>query len=209
MTSDPREAGTVLCRVDDCGRVATFKRRELCQGHYAQERAGETFTPIPRRGGRSFERDAGGRKRCCLCQAWKPEDAFASSSGKRDGLQSRCRACNAAIYRATAGKVRDKMREQRFDLTREQFDAMLESQGRSCAICGTTDPGNRYWCVDHDHTCCPASNKTCGQCVRGILCSYCNAGLGQFRDDPNLLNAAAAYVSAARHSRAAVTRGAR
>ena len=34
-------------------------------------------------------------------------------------------------------------------------------------------------CVDHDHLCCPG-HKTCGRCVRFLLCAYHNARLGAY-----------------------------
>ena len=40
--------------------------------------------------------------------------------------------------------------------------------------------GNRNagWpCIDHDHSCCPES-RSCGQCIRGVICSGCNTMLG-------------------------------
>lgn len=86
------------------------------------------------------------------------------------------------------------MREAKFGLSRIDFDAMLQRQGGRCAVCGTTDPGSTFWAVDHDHACCP-SRKTCGKCVRGILCRSCNQGLGNFADDVDRLTSAVAYLN--------------
>lgn len=74
-----------------------------------------------------------------------------------------------------------------YGLTPEQFDAMLEAQGGGCAICGHSD---RSLEVDHDHTCCPGK-KTCGKCVRGILCRRCNRGLGCLE---TVIDATVAYL---------------
>jgi len=51
--------------------------------------------------------------------------------------------------------------------------------------------GARYWTrkkqldVDHCHT--------TGE-VRGLLCNRCNTGIGQFKDNPNILRSAARYL---------------
>jgi len=42
--------------------------------------------------------------------------------------------------------------------------------------------------VDHNHK----TNK-----VRGLLCQRCNMGIGQFRDDPNLMARAVEYLTLA------------
>lgn len=58
-----------------------------------------------------------------------------------------------------------------------------------CHIC-RDEPGTS---IDHDHSCCVA--WSCGACVRGLLCSRCNSGLGYFRDSSINLAAAARYLS--------------
>ncbi len=63
---------------------------------------------------------------------------------------------------------------------------MLASQDGKCAICGTTDTGKHMnFCIDHDH----ATGK-----IRSLLCNFCNAGLGHFRDNPQLLRKGADYI---------------
>lgn len=187
-------SNTTTCSVPDCDRAIRVKAAALCSPHYQRKMRGsaDMSKPIKRS---VHERDEHGRKRCSKCQGWKPEAAFSSSFGKGDGLQSRCKECLAAYYRANAGSVRDKMREARFGITRDQFDAVFKAQGSACATCGTDDPGTSYWCVDHDHACCPGSDKTCGKCIRGILCRACNHALGNVRDNPATLRNLIDYLA--------------
>jgi len=71
---------------------------------------------------------------------------------------------------------------------------MFLSQNGVCAICSggetvKTRGTLRRLAVDHDHE----TGK-----VRGLLCNRCNNGLGNFRDDPDLLREAIAYLQEAR-----------
>jgi len=92
-----------------------------------------------------------------------------------------------------------------YGLTLEAYSQLYESQRGMCAICGkgivraydgTGKRGPRAHgaYVDHDHACCPG-RKSCGRCVRGLLCRQCNQGLGSFRDSAKLLLVAARYVA--------------
>lgn len=76
-----------------------------------------------------------------------------------------------------------------YGMSPAEFQALLVSQDQRCAICGTTQPDGvgriAQWNVDHCHD----TGK-----VRGILCSQCNIGIGQLRDDPDLLRAAISYL---------------
>lgn len=179
------------------GCRGTVSVRDLCARHYYQKAKGLELTKLRRAPVPVSSRNEQGEKYCSTCQAWKDPSNFASSKGKGDGLQTRCRSCNADIYRANAERVRDKMREQRFGITREQFDSWFDSQGNVCATCGTDDPGRNYWCVDHDHACCPSSDRTCGKCIRGILCGRCNHALGNVKDSIETLNSMIAYLNRA------------
>lgn len=88
--------------------------------------------------------------------------------------------------------------KSRIGLTFAERAALLLDQGGVCAICGTDNPGQwPGWCVDHDHTCCP-SQKTCGECVRGILCASCNLAIGQFGDDVERMRSAIDYLDRSR-----------
>lgn len=91
---------------------------------------------------------------------------------------------------------RGDRRRYKYGVTESDVEAMLASQAGRCPICD--DSITEATChVDHDHACCPSTGstkKTCGKCVRGLLCFRCNTGLGRFRDDPAILIAAARYL---------------
>jgi hypothetical protein len=82
---------------------------------------------------------------------------------------------------------RKAQRLSKYGITLEQYEDMLSKQGHQCAICGHSDTSERntFPLVDH----CHKTNE-----VRGILCIRCNQGLGQFRDDPTLLQRAVDYL---------------
>ena len=71
----------------------------------------------------------------------------------------------------------------------EEYDKMFTAQDGKCAICQREPEGNgvsrHNLVVDHDHE----TGK-----VRSLLCDFCNRGLGIFRDSPDSLIAAAAYL---------------
>lgn len=52
---------------------------------------------------------------------------------------------------------------------------MLQEQGGVCAICKQPPRRNKLH-VDHDHSCCPGK-RSCGRCIRGLLCASCNSKL--------------------------------
>ena len=85
---------------------------------------------------------------------------------------------------------------QAYGMSVAEYDALLAAQGGRCAVCEApvADAADRRLHVDHDHACCPGK-KSCGKCVRGLLCKACNHGLGHFADDPERLRKAIEYLS--------------
>src|SRR5579863_1692222 len=110
------------------------------------------------------------------------------------------RANQSAYMQNPAHRERQRWYQIRYQhgLTKEQFFELLAAQGNGCAICRRPEPGGQgFWHVDHVHACCPTSNgrkKSCGRCVRGLLCAPCNMALGLFLDDPVRMQAAIDYI---------------
>lgn len=136
--------------------------------------------------------------RCGRCKEEKPESEFYPSELARGS--GWCRDCHRerarrAHAKAPAGYRRAERWLFKYGLTEEVFAAMLAAQGGRCAICGTDEPGGRnsVWHVDHDHHCCPGA-RTCGKCIRGLLCQRCNIGLGYFSDNQAILESAIGYL---------------
>lgn len=91
-------------------------------------------------------------------------------------------------------RIRRSRYKRTYGTTYEKIEAAIALQGGKCLICSLEFPGGKFN-VDHDHSCCPDGKKTCGKCIRGILCSGCNGGIGLLRDDINILTKAIEYLN--------------
>ena len=80
-----------------------------------------------------------------------------------------------------------------YGITQEQFDWLLEAQHYSCAMGGEPFNEGSVICIDHDHSCCPNEKRSCGKCIRGLLCPGCNRALGIIESK---LGQAKAYTAA-------------
>lgn len=86
-------------------------------------------------------------------------------------------------------RVAGYRRKAKYGITPERYQELLGAQHGACAICFRTTA----LCVDHDHRCCPGK-KSCGFCVRGLVCAGCNSMLGLAHDNPRILLSGVAYL---------------
>jgi len=75
-------------------------------------------------------------------------------------------------------KSNRKYRIASYGLAQEDFDLLLDIQGHACGMCHEPFEEGQLIHVDHDHACCQRKNRSCGECVRGLLCHTCNIVLG-------------------------------
>ena len=164
--------------------------------------------------------DPGDSKVCTGCKSQLPIDQFYRNAAKRDGRSEYCKTCKTGIckrlqvdtpptlictrcketkpsdsfYLNQLGKHRRSLEckscqrsgsmKRRYGITLEQFDELVRCQNGGCRICGSRPPGVTL-VVDHCHQ---------TGAIRGILCGYCNTGLGFFKDNPDLCKAAENYL---------------
>lgn len=83
-------------------------------------------------------------------------------------------------------------RARTYSLSVLQLDAILLPD--TCEACGRSGAVGRTLHIDHDHSCCPGP-RSCGNCVRGLVCEPCNKGFGHFDDDVERMKKAIAYLS--------------
>jgi hypothetical protein len=86
------------------------------------------------------------------------------------------------------------------------YQRMVADQGGKCACCGKPagdlDPmvGRRATSalvIDHDHNCCPITKgrrRSCGKCIRGLICHQCNVAAGMLGEDPDRADDLARYL---------------
>jgi hypothetical protein len=115
---------------------------------------------------------------CRYCEEYLPKSSFWSNN-------TYCKKCTVLL-----GHINNL---KNYGLTRDDYVDMEKSQNGVCKICGESEKHRNRLSVDHDHSCC-SGIKSCGKCIRGLLCSNCNRVLGQVKDSKVLLQKMIDYL---------------
>jgi hypothetical protein len=105
-------------------------------------------------------------------RAKDPEKTHLTDKQYRDGHLEMISKCNR------------KQALRRAGWTFETYETAYIAQEGLCDIC--RQPVEGSMCADHEHVTPPKP--------RGLLCNSCNLALGQFKDSPIIIEAAAAYL---------------
>ena len=133
-----------------------------------------------------------GCKRCGRTEV--PLRELVKNETSKHGHKELCRECDTRGRKERWHAVpkeqrRDFEYQRKYGVSLNDVDEMRKDQDYRCKICGVHEEdavgkhGGLY--VDHCHT----TGK-----VRGLLCHNCNAGLGHYKDDVDLLLAAIQYL---------------
>lgn len=155
--------------------AASYRGRLAVQGREARPYRRYSAVPV-------------GMKYCPTCGETKALSDFGRNRANKSGVADYCKPCHNKVMAANKqknhGSERSYLLKRRYGLTAEDVAERQMLQLRRCLIC--LKEGALH--VDHDH----ASGK-----FRGLLCFSCNNGLGQFKDDPDMLRKAADYLEGA------------
>lgn len=120
-------------------------------------------------------KDCRSLKKCPKCKRILPRAThYRQLNSKYKLNHAYCLDCDR-VYQKT-WKLSSK-----YQLSNKEYEDMFKAQNGQCYLCSSKSK----LVVDHDH-------KT-GK-VRRLLCDLCNRGLGYFKDNPEVLIAAADYV---------------
>lgn len=172
------------CLVPDCERPVHTKG--YCDVHYRRwYKHGDPLGGKPPKTQRPETLD--GYKWCSRCELIKPLDGnFGYDKRTKDGRGHWCKRC-----------ITDAVLIKTYNITLDWYEKTFVEQGGGCKTCQIAlDPLLRVsrLSVDHDHAHCPGP-KSCGECVRGLLCSSCNHALGNVHDDVAILGRMIDYLN--------------
>jgi hypothetical protein len=140
-------------------------------------------------------------KVCKTCNTEKELDQFPKGKAYKNGIRPSCLVCRREYEVKSYHKhkhkhpydyetEKDRKLKRTYGISYKEYLTMLEAQNGQCAICGTTSTGKRAFHVDHDHD--------TGE-VRGLLCSGCNTGIGNLKEDIGIMERAIQYVKSSKN----------
>lgn len=141
-------------------------------------------------------------KVCVRCKEEKALELFCAGKTYKDGRRGTCKRCHAdyqtQYYKDRPEKYAEKVRTnsyykanwKRHKISEEAYAELMGKYEGKCHACQDRTATN----IDHDHGCC---NKrfSCGNCIRGVLCSQCNTALGLLAEEPEKIQRLLDYVS--------------
>ena len=127
---------------------------------------------------------------CKICLKEQHKNYYHNNGGKQKkklylqsekGIASRKKYTNSEKGRV---KNRKNQLKKKYSMSEDDYNTLLKLQNKKCKIC-KKDPEPIKLDVDHDHI----TGK-----IRGLLCGTCNRGLGNFKDNIDLMKAAIKYL---------------
>lgn len=113
---------------------------------------------------------------CVACKVYREYTSFVAHKSTRSKYNTTCKRCVSVM---------------KYGITLDDYESLLVAQNYKCAICFASVSGAMH--IDHDHECCDGP-RSCGKCIRGLLCGSCNSGLGYMKDNTSILMSAIAYL---------------
>lgn len=151
-------------------------------------------------------------KTCNRCKEEKSLSEFFVNKKRYDGVATYCKTCQLEYQRERYADPESYRRRQMnrdeyarrrkasgrkwylksmYNLTEDEYQKMYDKNNGKCWIC--KKEVSYYLHIDHDHSCC-SGEKSCGKCIRGLLCHSCNSLLGHAKDSPDILKASIKYL---------------
>lgn len=148
------------------------------------------------------EVEAAGGRICSGCQRWVTLEDLYPPCRSRPRYSAKCKSCSRQIvndaqqrrsvngpdpnYRRTYPHPKQtKYVAARYGMTEPELIELRQLLKNQCVVCGDGPRPRGELHVDHDHDCCPGS-RSCGKCVRGLLCPNCNTQASHCGDDPKV-----------------------
>lgn len=152
---------------------------------------------------------------CKVCDRSLPHEKFRNIRKSGKGKGGTCRDCHNKfrrenpLYKQQKAEHRRALREQdftgeyaqklksqrlltRFNISQEQYVKLISKFPTSCQLC-SREYSAKGPVFDHDHSCCPG-RKSCGKCIRGVICNRCNLSLGAISDNADTLKNMIKYL---------------
>lgn len=152
------------CSFAGCPNKRLSSKTDICASHRRQLLRDGSLTALGVR-----NKASNGMKRCVECGVVKELSLFSPYSAGKNYYHPACTTCQPRYNKRNLIKSKYKM-------ALEDYEKIVAA---GCEVCAATE----NVVLDHDHSCCP-TERTCGNCIRGALCSNCNRAEGYLRSNP-------------------------